>query len=294
MICVIYDWQVSNCEDAAHATAAHALLAGQAFRDSFVSAPAIEVESSDSAVSLFEQHSPVAGDESPHHLAAKTAWLKKQRDEVVAGEDEWLAELISQSELNTRSTRDEVLAGEDEWLAELISQSELNTRSTRDEVLAGEDEWLAELMSRSEVNRPTRDEVLAGEDEWLAELLAGSEIATPAAVASAVATTALAPSTTTTSSLPTEKTRAFKWGQCQGLDSERQRCNLSRMPWIFRSGQKQGHLVLVCRGFLKQLPDGRRRCWCHAPFPMERFSELPEGMRQDYQDIRNVFRRTAV
>ena len=268
MICVIYDWQVSNCEDAAHATAAHALLAGQAFRDSFVSAPAIEVESSDSAVSLFEQHSPVAGDESPHHLAAKTAWLKKQRDEVVAGEDE--------------------------WLAELISQSELNTRSTRDEVLAGEDEWLAELMSRSEVNRPTRDEVLAGEDEWLAELLAGSEIATPAAVASAVATTALAPSTTTTSSLPTEKTRAFKWGQCQGLDSERQRCNLSRMPWIFRSGQKQGHLVLVCRGFLKQLPDGRRRCWCHAPFPMERFSELPEGMRQDYQDIRNVFRRTAV
>ena len=100
----------------------------------------------------------------------------------------------------------------------------------------------------------------------------------------------------TCSSTSTEKPlRLFKWGRCQ-------ECSLALSPYIMASGRYRGRLTLMCNGFWKK-PDSAtntsdRRCWWHSlkanqDFPMHRWGELPQCLKEQYGDIRTGLLRTV-
>lgn len=75
----------------------------------------------------------------------------------------------------------------------------------------------------------------------------------------------------------------FKWGTCV--------CGYAQAPWVFRSGQRQGEIRLVCRSWLSK--SGQDRCWATETFPMERFSELNKNMKDFYSQLQNSLLRSS-
>ena len=78
----------------------------------------------------------------------------------------------------------------------------------------------------------------------------------------------------------------YRWGSCL-----RPGCSFARRPYVYRSGKKQGDLVLLCNGFGKRDATGNRRCWRDAPFDFQRYHELPKFLRQGHESLKNSFAR---
>ena len=89
--------------------------------------------------------------------------------------------------------------------------------------------------------------------------------------------------------------RTFKWDTC-GC------CPLALSPYILASGPYKGLLTLMCNCFWKRPTDtaspNERRCWWHSPkagqaFPMNRFGDLPEYLKDQYRDVRTGLQRNG-
>eukprot|EP00435_Cladocopium_sp_Y103_P070938 s830_g36.t1 len=77
-----------------------------------------------------------------------------------------------------------------------------------------------------------------------------------------------------------------KWGRCW-------KCKASLRPHIFRSGQRQGSLTLMCSRWFHKTGSGARQCWGQRPFDMSRFSELSGFLQREYKSLPSLLGRNS-
>ena len=82
--------------------------------------------------------------------------------------------------------------------------------------------------------------------------------------------------------------KATRWGRCPN-----KQCLHSLKPWIFKSGPRKGHLVLMCSRWWSRSAANQRACWGSRVFPQERFSDLHKSMQNEYNSLPNMLLRNG-
>ena len=82
-----------------------------------------------------------------------------------------------------------------------------------------------------------------------------------------------------------KRRKTFKWEVCPG------HAQRSFQPHLLKSGQKRGSLILCCSAWWC-LGDTGRGCWERKAFPMHRFSELPQWLKDEYTSLEMGFARS--
>ena len=82
--------------------------------------------------------------------------------------------------------------------------------------------------------------------------------------------------------------KATRWGRCPN-----NQCLHSLKPWIFKSGPRKGHLVLMCSRWWSRSAANQRACWGSRVFPQERFKDLHKSMQTDYNSLQNMLLRNG-
>jgi len=82
--------------------------------------------------------------------------------------------------------------------------------------------------------------------------------------------------------------KATRWGRCPN-----KQCLHILKPWIFKSGPRKGHLVLMCSRWWSRSAANQRACWGSKVFPQERFSDLHKSMQNEYNSLPNMLLRNG-